>query len=1790
MPSAAIIKALGLHTQPNQLETPPGSLIEASNVIIRRDNVIESRRGFQLYGTPFGTSTDRAAQIMEYLGALIVNYSDKLIWDTGVLNDAGQSIFNTFAGTYNEVVPGLRMKWIEANNNLYFTTSEGIQVISALSANDFTTNSGFIRQAGGIKALDISTALDYVYGLTTGFLPDDSAVAYRVVWGYTDANGNLVLGTPSSRSVIYNPESSMDIRDYMQLLLGLDSLDLPGSYYTDGNYVSTLGLTLANSPTDLWNNLQLLVAKMDAERGTLFTSGDIAAASITSGVASINVISGVGAYGKVAPGDIIYLNGFTLSSDGQGTINGPQTVTGITNQGNVQVTNILTISGTALAQSGPASYFTISDANNVNNYYFWYSNGVTTDPTPGGTGEAITFTGNESSTDIATITASALSGFAFLTQAITNSVQVTNTSAGPSTDATSGTTGFIVTTQTGGTSGGNINITFNTSATASTISFGSANIQSGSFRGIAIPPTPAIPATHNDVQNLQNYLLAIINELQSVQNINLVATNDGTPSVNPLNLASSTPAVVSGGTTLTVTFNTSATNTNPENQFVVGDLISLDGTWMAGAFDISGLQTVATVTTSHITITLGSAVTNGNVTVDTTSEINKIQWFTNDIQATYTFPLTVTTTANVFVTITIPPGVTTNDFFQIYRGDIIQATGTDVLANLVPDDEMTLVYEAFVTQAEINAGTVTVLDDVPDSFSSGTTNLYTNANSGAGIGQAFDIPPVAQDINIFKNYTWYANTRTRQQQELNLIGVQQIINDFNNNLHPSITISNGVTTNTYYFVLGTSQITSITTTAGSTLAASGSASYFLIGNGIGANFYVWYAIGTATDPMIANATGIQVTALAGDTATQIADKTVDALNVSVDNFTATAIANVITVTNVNEGTAPDATPGTSGFTITTPTPGVGQQVTQQITSINAIAGNLYATTGTADYFTLNTPAGRQLYAFWFDVTGGAMTAPVLPGVTVSPIVVTNTMTSTQVASAIAAAVALTGFWTTTSNSNTVTTTTVDYGPTADSVSHVTNGSFTVTTVQKGELNVLLSNSISPSIAINDTSLSLISAINLNNAAEIVSGFYLSDLSSAPGDILLEEQLLSQLPFSVMGSTVGVGNSFSPTIGPTITSITNTAANPTVVTAIGNDLVNGSTVFISGSNSVPSIDGLWTVSNVIPGVSFTIPVDVIVAGTTGSMENAFDVTTSTNNVNINRVYYSVLNQPAAVPILNYIDVGSSNQPIIRIFPLRDSLFIFKADGLYRISGDSPPWTLALFDQNTKIIAADSLSSANNLLYLWSKQGIVTVSEGGAQLISRAIDTLILPVSSNSQFVNFHTATWGTGYDSDNAYYVFTVKTQTDIEATICYRYSNLTNTWTTYDKTDTCGLVKLEDDKLYLGAGDTDFLEQERKSFDRTDYADRQFILQLIAGNYFGGGSSIKVESTTNVAVGSVITQTQYVSVYAFNQLLQKLDLDPLTPTKNFFSTLAISGGANLRTAIVALAAKIDAEIGGTTFSTDIAEINNFSIQNVSIGNPAVITSASSNLQTSRFIQLTGVTGSSPSVNDQFFVTNINGNSFSIPVNVLTGGIGGTFTTLVQDFRDILSCYNIIITLLNESSHFAFKNYNLITDVTSPEAIVTSVNTSTGIVGLTPSLNFVVGPLTVYEAIDNIFEYCPITLGDPVGFKHISEATMMFQDKTFTSAILSFSTDLLPALQPVPFLGLGNGIFGSQTFGINFFGGNSHSAPFRTYVPRTCQRCRYLNIQFEHTIAREKYSVYGVSLTARIGLSSRAYRG
>jgi hypothetical protein len=243
--------------------------------------------------------------------------------------------------------------------------------------------------------------------------------------------------------------------------------------------------------------------------------------------------------------------------------------------------------------------------------------------------------------------------------------------------------------------------------------------------------------------------------------------------------------------------------------------------------------------------------------------------------------------------------------------------------------------------------------------------------------------------------------------------------------------------------------------------------------------------------------------------------------------------------------------------------------------------------------------------------------------------------------------------------------------------------------------------------------------------------------------------------------------------------------------------------------------------------------------------------STNDVNPNRIYFSKTQQPEAVPILNYLDAGVATDPIYRIIPLRDSVFVLKGSAIFRIIGEDPTsLRISLFDNTTSLIATESAVEMNNQIYCYTDQGIVAVSDNGIQIISRQIEDQIQQAEILS---NFQTLSFGVGYEVDRKYIFYCKKIETDTYPTHAYVFNFFTNAWTKYINNRSCGITF--DNRLYMGGVDG-YIYRERKQLNSSDYVDDVYNVTInsISGNV------ITLASASNVAVNMVLAKGNIYSV------------------------------------------------------------------------------------------------------------------------------------------------------------------------------------------------------------------------------------------------------------------------------------------------------------------------------------------
>lgn len=200
---------------------------------------------------------------------------------------------------------------------------------------------------------------------------------------------------------------------------------------------------------------------------------------------------------------------------------------------------------------------------------------------------------------------------------------------------------------------------------------------------------------------------------------------------------------------------------------------------------------------------------------------------------------------------------------------------------------------------------------------------------------------------------------------------------------------------------------------------------------------------------------------------------------------------------------------------------------------------------------------------------------------------------------------------------------------------------------------------------------------------------------------------------------------------------------------------------------------------------------------------------------NRLYYSKMDQPEAVPILNYFDVGSSDFEIQRIVPLQDSFFIFKQDGVFRLSGDNENnFRLRSFDPTVRIAAKETAVVFQNEIYLFSDQGPVSVSDSGVQILPRDVENLLKKYLS---FDNLEDLSFAVADDTEKAYILCLPAAENDISARIAFVYYSIQSKWSVWDMRFDAGLKIGQD--VFFASSFTKYIFKQRKNRKNTDYRD-----------------------------------------------------------------------------------------------------------------------------------------------------------------------------------------------------------------------------------------------------------------------------------------------------------------------------------------------------------------------------------
>jgi hypothetical protein len=248
--------------------------------------------------------------------------------------------------------------------------------------------------------------------------------------------------------------------------------------------------------------------------------------------------------------------------------------------------------------------------------------------------------------------------------------------------------------------------------------------------------------------------------------------------------------------------------------------------------------------------------------------------------------------------------------------------------------------------------------------------------------------------------------------------------------------------------------------------------------------------------------------------------------------------------------------------------------------------------------------------------------------------------------------------------------------------------------------------------------------------------------------------------------------------------------------------------------------------------------------------------SSNNDYPHGYMWSKKQAPEHVPASHLEFAGNKAYPIRRIIALRDSLFILKDDGVWRLTGQGGQWRLDPLDTSTKILAPESAVVLNNQIYALTDQGVVSISDTGVQVLSRNIEDKLNAIIGVN-YAGLRKLSFGIAYETDRKFILYTVNSAADTFPTQAFIYNTFTNTWTMWDKPAKTGFINKADNLLYITKPDEKYILKERKTFNFRDYVDEEVADGFTITAFTG--TSVTLNSVTGVSVGDLLYKSSTIN-------------------------------------------------------------------------------------------------------------------------------------------------------------------------------------------------------------------------------------------------------------------------------------------------------------------------------------------
>lgn len=196
---------------------------------------------------------------------------------------------------------------------------------------------------------------------------------------------------------------------------------------------------------------------------------------------------------------------------------------------------------------------------------------------------------------------------------------------------------------------------------------------------------------------------------------------------------------------------------------------------------------------------------------------------------------------------------------------------------------------------------------------------------------------------------------------------------------------------------------------------------------------------------------------------------------------------------------------------------------------------------------------------------------------------------------------------------------------------------------------------------------------------------------------------------VSGSADGIAVSGDPTAA----TRSSETASELALTVNAWSFQNGGGVRIAGTNpasaGIIGVTGSFVVESLTPDGGFTVGPTSAPYAFSPAIEKQVPYGAT---VHRNRLYWSDPEEPEAVRLLSYVDIGEEQSAILGLSALRDALLVWKEDGLFRVTGTAPSsWTVDVLDPTLVLSRKGAVDVLRGMAYAVTNRGVVAVSEGG-----------------------------------------------------------------------------------------------------------------------------------------------------------------------------------------------------------------------------------------------------------------------------------------------------------------------------------------------------------------------------------------------------------------------------------------------------------------------------------------------